>query len=263
VTVDNHDITIPTISSWTPADGATDVNVAVGFVAGNTRIALTFSEAMDATTLNNANIKLYRYSDDSEVSVSDIVSANGNTVVNIIPTANLAYGTQYYITVNGSVKDLVGNSVAAVWNIGNKDSHEFTTATQPTGSLVSDAPAMIKTTGIADNTYANGWEWTMRITLPTTEPGVALKFTDWVSGSNTLLAAGNMQYYSDQIAAGAGSAAAPVQITAANTYPAPVTITSDADATRAGIQTDIHIMIKIPVSTVGGSYSTSYGVQSY
>jgi hypothetical protein len=90
-----------------------------------------------------------------------------------------------------------------------------------------------------------------------------MKFSNWTSGANTLLAGGNMQYYSEQIADGEdGSSGSPVQITDANTYPDYVTVTEDADPSRPGIQTDVHVQVQIPSSTVGGSYGASYGLES-
>ena len=73
-----------------------------------------------------------------------------------------------------------------------------------------------------------------------------------------------MQYYFEQIPAGLGSAAAPVAVSAANTYPEYVTINpaSDVSASTPGIQTYVHVMVKIPSTTASGSYSTSYQVRS-
>lgn len=136
------------------------------------------------------------------------------------------------------------------------------TTSSANAALAVDAPYMIKSTGTADNTYTNGWEWVMRVTLPTDKTDFALKFANWTSGSNTLLAADNMEYYSEQIAEGTGSAATPVAITAVNTYPTAINITTDVDATRAGIQTDIHVKVRIPTSTVAGSYSTTYSASA-
>jgi len=69
-----------------------------------------------------------------------------------------------------------------------------------------------------------------------------------------------MEYYSEQIAAGTGSAASPVSITAAITYPSNFAVSTDVDPNTDGIQTDIHVKVKIPAATAAGSYSTSYRV---
>jgi hypothetical protein len=98
------------------------------------------------------------------------------------------------------------------------------------------------------------------MTLPTDQNNFALKFTDWVSGANTLSAGGNMQYYSEQISSGLGSSATPVNITATDVYPANIQVTNDADDSMDGIQTDIHVRVKLPATTPSGSYSSSYRV---
>jgi len=135
---------------------------------------------------------------------------------------------------------------------------ESATAEQGTGSFGIISKTMTKMTGTADNSYANGWEWIIRVTLPTDQNSFALKFNDWVSGANTMAAGENMQYYSEQIASGVGSSANPIEITAANTYPSEVVISTDVDPTLDGIQTDIHVQVKIPATTPAGSYSTSF-----
>lgn len=251
--------TAPTISAASPADGATGVAV-------NPTITVTLSEALNPTTVNNNTVKLYvdvgnnnavNIGTDTEVASTVSLENNGAaTKVYLTPNANLSNSGNYIYRVSTGVKDLSGNALAA-----NAD-YDFTTVAAATGSLAVDSPYMINSTGTADNTYANGWEWVMRITLPTNQTNLALKFANWTSGSNTLAAANNMQYYSEQIALGTGSAASPVTITAANTYPSDITVSTDADSTRAGIQTDIHIKVKIPTSTEAGSYSTTYSART-
>lgn len=251
--------TAPTISAASPADGATGVAV-------NPTITVTLSEALNPTTVNNNTVKLYvdvgnnnavNIGTDTEVASTVSLENNGAaTKVYLTPNANLSNSGNYIYRVSTGVKDLSGNALAA-----NAD-YDFTTVAAATGSLAVDSPYMINSTGTADNTYANGWEWVMRITLPTNQTNLALKFANWTSGSNTLAAANNMQYYSEQIAVGTGSSGSPVTITAANTYPSDITVSTDADSTRAGIQTDIHIKVKIPTSTEAGSYSTTYSART-
>lgn len=55
----------------------------------------------------------------------------------------------------------------------------------------------------------------------------------------------------------------PVTLTTANTYSLPTLImTGDLDAGTTGRQVDVVVQTKIPLSTVNGSYTTSYGVQT-
>ena len=254
------EVTAPTISAVSVADGATSVAV-------NPTITITLSEALSPATVNGNTIKLYtdvgnnnavNIGTDTEVAVTISLENNGAaTKIYITPNANLSNSGNYIYRISTGVKDLSGNALAA-----NAD-YDFTTVVAGTGALAVDAPYMIKSTGTADDSYANGWEWVMRVTLPTDKTHFAIKFANWTSGANTLATANNMEYYSEQIAGvGLGTATLPVAITAANTYPADLNITTDADTTRAGIQTDIHVKVKIPASTVAGSYSTTYNASA-
>lgn len=252
-----YDDTIPTVEQFYPADGSTGASI-------NTVIALLFDEMMDTTTFTAANVELYKTSDLGTPIALDAVVGNSyftiegvpKTELIVYPTAALDYSTEYTLVVSGALTDMAGNAFAGL--VAND--FTFTTAAQVTGNLGIDYPIIaIKQTGTPDNTYGNGFEWVMRVTLPTNQPNIALQFANWTNGLN---AANNMQYYSEQILAGAGSAASPVNITAASTYPTAVLVGIDADATRDGIQTDIHIKLKIPAATPAGAHYTTFKVQS-
>lgn len=99
------DFTAPTLSSTVPVNGATDVAVESAF-------SLTFSEAMDTTTLTTTNIKLQKASDNSDVALNAATYSNGNKTVTIKPTANLTGGESYNIVINQSgIKDVSGNTM--------------------------------------------------------------------------------------------------------------------------------------------------------
>jgi MBG domain (YGX type)/YDG domain len=186
----------------------------------------------------------------SLVGTSNAVASNGTLTLNIrLQTAEtgvtiIAENNDATITgTSGSIAVSAGTGVGAFGIISTTNITNQTTG------------------GAADDSYGNGWEWIVRMTLPTNQNDFALKFNNWASGSNALTAAGNMKYYSEQIASGTGSSAVTaVPFATAATYPTNLTVATDADATLDGIQTDIHIMVKIPDTTVAGSYSTSYKV---
>jgi len=211
--------------------------------------SITATGATLTVTTNENATCAYATSSLAYDSMTQMESTGGTTHTQAI--SGLSGSTYYVYYVRCA--DTSGNTGVHSEHVG------FTTAAG-TGSFGMAIPQMTKMTGIADDTYANGWEWTVRMTLPTNQNNFALKFNDWASGSNTLAVANNMQYYSEQIASGTGSSASPITITAANTYPSNVTVSTDADATIDGIQTDIHIKVKIPATTADGSYSTSYRV---
>ena len=224
--------------------------VVTDFVAGS----LTSSSAiLTVTTDENA---VCRYSDVEKAFADMTAMAVNEGTAHSQSLTGLASATTYNYYVR--CQDISGNTMAT--------SAHVSFATKPTiaTGVSVDAVSMIKMTGSADNSYASGWEWRMLVTLPDAENMAALKFADWTSGTSTLAAGGNMQYYFEQIPAGLGSAAAPVAVSAANTYPEYVTINpaSDVSASTPGIQTYVHVMVKIPSTTASGSYSTSYQVRS-
>jgi len=111
------DTTPPTVVSTTPASGATGVSI------GST-VTATFSEALDATTVNTTTVTLRTGTTQVPATVS---YASG--VATLTPSSALAATTTYTATVKGGstgVKDVAGNPLAAdvTWS--------FTTAAAPT-----------------------------------------------------------------------------------------------------------------------------------
>lgn len=116
------DTEVPTVSSSSPAVGATGVLL-------NTKVNVTFSEAIDPATLSNTSFKLTKDSDKSVVSGS-FRYVNPTTVV-FSPANLLDASASYTLTLATTLTDLAGNSLA-VATIG------FTT-----GSAVSSSPAKV------------------------------------------------------------------------------------------------------------------------
>lgn len=106
------DSTAPTISSTVPANGATDVSI--GSV-----ITVTFSEAIDDTTLDTSSFRL-------SGGVTGTVTYNATTkTATFTPDADLSYDTTYIVTVTTDVLDLAENALAA------NNTWSFTTAAAP------------------------------------------------------------------------------------------------------------------------------------
>ena len=131
------DTTAPTVSRFSPTDGAT--NVAVG-----SNVVLTFSEAIDRGT---GTITLRSGSasgtivESFDAATSSRISISGSTLT-LDPTNNLTGNTSYYVTLtSGSVTDLAGNSYTGT------TSYDFRTA----------APAPLTLTGTSGaNTLTGG-----------------------------------------------------------------------------------------------------------
>ena len=121
------DITPPTVSSVSPANGATGV-------VASTSVSAIFNEAVNASTVNGTTFQL-------KDPGNNVIAASLNTSSNqitLIPSAALTGSTVYTATITGGssgVKDLAGNALV------NNYSWSFTTAavdiTPPTVSTVS------------------------------------------------------------------------------------------------------------------------------
>jgi hypothetical protein len=104
-TVAPADTTRPTISSITPASGATNVN-------RSTAPQIVFSEAMNAATITGSTVRLL----DGSTQVAATVAYNATTrTATITPNATLSASRTYTISITGGsngVKDSAGNALA-------------------------------------------------------------------------------------------------------------------------------------------------------
>jgi hypothetical protein len=183
--------------------------------------------------------------------------SSGNTLAEALAAAT---------STTASFTDLTSNKYVIVWN------HDCSTGTGPiTGTVTSNGVLHVDSitseasnaNGIADNSYADGWKYTFHITAPMGEPNLSMKFADWLFGANIMPVANNMRIFSAQSSNATGEGSA-ITLTAANTYSlTPLHMVWDlATSTPAGRQVDVVVEVKIPLSTVNGSYSTSYGIQT-
>jgi WD40 repeat protein len=103
------DTTPPTVTVTSPLNGATGVSL-------GTAVTVTFSEALDAATINGSTLELR---DTSNILVSAAVTYNAsNKTATLTPTLPLLPGVTYTATVKGGatdprVKDVVGNALSA------------------------------------------------------------------------------------------------------------------------------------------------------
>lgn len=136
------DATAPTISARSPTSGATAVS-------RTANIAVTFNEAMNATTISGSTIELR---DPGNVLVSAVVSYDSATrVATLNPTPTLRALTAYTMRVRGGatdprVKDAAGNALAAdsTWS--------FTTVADTTAPTVTTIVPASGATGVARTT---------------------------------------------------------------------------------------------------------------
>ncbi len=242
------------------------VRVSVKDSAGNERVKVYTQQTAQGGAINLTGLSVSAVADTSAQIdwATDATPASGDYRVAITPYS----GTWTAMTIGGAsgsqaLSGLTANTtyyyqVRFVKNGQTSYSipMSFTTAASSTGLSVDSIQA-IKSYAVADDTYANGWKWKFNITLNNlTETNLAMKFDQWVSGTNTLDAANNMRYSVDD--------ATWTAITANGAYPATNIDVSaiDEDASKGGRQVTVYVEMKVPVGTTSGSYSTSYGVRS-
>ncbi len=135
-------------------------------------------------------------------------------------------------------------------------------AVEPAGLGVTQITA-VKTFASADNTFENGWKWVFDVTVPSNETILKMKFADWTNGAGTIPAGSNIRFFSSQFS-NASNAERAITLGGSNTYsdPANINIGTDLDVVRAGRQIQIVVETRVPVGSAGGSYGTSYGINS-
>lgn len=160
---------------------------------------------------------------------------------------------------------LLTDKFVIVWNTtcdgegSNGDGEIGGDVEQGNGVLNVDSIEVVDSSATANNTYESGWKYIFHITTPNDEENLAMKFSDWLSGANTIPVASNMRISSMQ----ANNGGATITLTAANTYSTPALVmVTDLDAGTAGRQVQVIVEVKIPAGTSSGSYTTTYGVQT-
>ena len=129
----------PTVTSFTPASGATAVPT-------STTVAVTFGESMDRASAQAA-FSLRRASDGAAVAGS--FSWSGNTMT-FRPTAALAPGTGYTASVGTGARDAAGNGMAA------EQASSFATAATTTPTTPTTVTAYPYTTVIESGSLRSG-----------------------------------------------------------------------------------------------------------
>jgi len=182
-------------------------------------------------------------------------AADVNNTAHSVALTGLTAGRTYYYQVKSTAAGATTTS----------DILTFTTPVADTGISV-DNISMVKTYATADDTYANGWKWAINISVwDTDETNLKLKLSDFASGSNLVAISGNVRVGLTNEA----SAATNVTIIAAtqaigNAYDDQATALTlvDEDASTGGIQDTIYVYTKVPALSAGGSYTSSYGIQT-
>lgn len=94
------DTTPPSVVSVSPLGGATGV-------ALSSTISVTFSEAMDTSTITTASFTL------DNGATGSLAFSSGDTVATFTPSVSLHNGTTYTVSLGSSITDLAGNALTA------------------------------------------------------------------------------------------------------------------------------------------------------
>ncbi|MBC7947359.1 MAG: Ig-like domain-containing protein [Chitinophagaceae bacterium] len=100
------DVTRPSVTSVSPANGTIGVNT-------GTAVTAVFSEAMNSATINTGTVELRSFTSNALVT-STVAYNTSNKTVTLTPSAPLAAGVLYMAIVKGGAsgaKDLAGNSM--------------------------------------------------------------------------------------------------------------------------------------------------------
>lgn len=120
------DTTNPTVSSFSPADNASDVSI-------SDNITITFTEAVD---VESGNITIKTTDGDNVFEVIDVtsdqVTGTGTTTITINPSSSLSYSTEYYVLIDSSAFD--DPSSNSFTGISSTTTWSFTTAAQGSNS---------------------------------------------------------------------------------------------------------------------------------
>jgi hypothetical protein len=129
------DSTPPTVSTLSPADGATTANI-------DANLVVTFSEAVDVET---GNVTIKKTSDNSTIETIDVtsgqVTGTGTDDITINPSSDFDGSTGYYVQIDATAfDDTAGNSYAG---IADTTTWNFTT----------------------NNLFDSGWTYRKKITI--------------------------------------------------------------------------------------------------
>ncbi len=135
------DTTAPTITNRVPAVDATNVAI-------DSSITVTFSEVLASATVNGTSVYLRKFGEVTNVPAT--VTLVGN-IITLDPSASLAKGTTYTVTVKSSITDMADNllGVDSTWN--------FTTVPDSVAdTTVADFSAGSTAACVVDATIGNG-----------------------------------------------------------------------------------------------------------
>lgn len=140
----NSDTTPPTVSSTTPANGATLVSL-------SSNVTAEFSEDMDSTTITSATFTLTQGANP----VAGTVSYSSNPGATFNPDADLLPNTTYTATITTGAEDLAGNGLdeGYVWSFTTGAAPDVTPPTV-TATVPADAAVNVSVNAVITATFS-------------------------------------------------------------------------------------------------------------
>lgn len=181
----------------------------------------------------------------------------------------LTTGTPYHFYVQSANSGGTATSSDMTFTPGSgtglNGGSSTTTSSTSTSSAASSTPLAftgadaVKSSAIADGSFADGWQWVLHFSVPSAENFLSMKFADFTNGSGgTIPAASNIQFYSPQS-------------TNASTSSSVLTETDNdydggwlhlASSTSPNQDVDVYVNVAVPSGTPTGTYSTTFGAFS-
>ncbi len=238
-----HFTTNSSSTSSTSAPTITSVSPATGTTTGGTTVTITGTNLTGATAVHFGG------------NLATITASTSATSITVTSPATTTAGIVDVTVTTPNGTSATSSADHFTYQIGGT----VTGGTIPGGTLEVTSITPVKTSAIADGTYDNGWSYLFNITVPTGEPNLSMDFANWFdTASDTIPVANNIQISSAQ-----ASDTTPVTITAANAFSSPALhMVGNLSTTTPGLHVQVLVQTKIPVNTVNGTYTTTYGVQT-
>jgi hypothetical protein len=173
------DVTRATVTATLNANGATNVAI-------NSKVAATFSEAMDPSTITSATFILKL----GDTVIPGNVTYSGFSAV-FTPSSNLAPATTYTPTITSGAKDLAGNALASnyAWVWTTAAAHDTTIPTV-IGTIHTNGATNVTINTKVGATFSEAMDpltiTNANFTLENSEDGAAVEGTVGYSGVNAL-----------------------------------------------------------------------------
>lgn len=269
----NSDTSITALSPATTTAGAADVTVTTtgGTSATSSADVFTYvAPSVLAPVISNGTVTVNGTSSatvswNTDLPATGYLSYGTTTSYGATTTTETTASTTHSVTLTGlNEGTLYHVRITESTAGGSTNSSDMTFVTQSTSSstpLAVTGTDTVRSNGIADNLYADGWKWTIHFTVPDNENAFRIRFSDWGNSTNSFATAGNVRVWSAQ-SSNASTTGSGITETG-NGYSDWLYLTGDNSTSTPGRQVDLTVEVKIPFGTANGSYTSNFTAQTY